>query len=167
MEFVRKPGYWDIKSDPQLVGEVCQALKLQLNRELVAKDLVDASRSEDAPLHSEFEWNDDIASEKYRELQAGRIIRSVSVKISQVPTEVTQLKVKITEKKGETVRFFHSVNGKGYESLEIIIQNEEKYKKLSENFVRDIGYLQEKYEMLRSYYASFFEAMDEVINKVN
>ena len=34
-----------------------------------AKDLVDASRPEEAPLHKLFEWNDSIAAEKYREEQ--------------------------------------------------------------------------------------------------
>ena len=167
MEFVRKPGYWDIKSSPQLVGEVCQALKEKLNGELHPADLVNASRSEDAPLHNEFEWDDNVASEKYREIQAGRIIRSVSVKITQIPSDVTQFNAKITEKKGEVVRFFHSVNGKGYESLENIIQNEEKRKKLLDSCVRDIEIFQEKYEMLRSDLSVLFDAMDEVVRKVS
>lgn len=44
--------------------------------------VVEESRPEDAPLHPEFEWDDPIAAQKYREVQARQIIRSV-VLVSQ------------------------------------------------------------------------------------
>lgn len=45
--------------------------------QLTPKAVVDASRPIDAPLHSRFEWDDSIAGERYREVQAAQIIRSV------------------------------------------------------------------------------------------
>lgn len=42
--------------------------------------LVEASRDENAPLHNEFEWRDDVAAEKYREEQAKAIIRAVVIR---------------------------------------------------------------------------------------
>lgn len=42
--------------------------------------IVDESRAEDAPLHKRFEWDDTVAAEQYRFLQAARIIRSVRIK---------------------------------------------------------------------------------------
>lgn len=41
------------------------------------KHLVAASRPEEAVLHPEFEWDDAVAAEEYREEQAKNIIRSV------------------------------------------------------------------------------------------
>lgn len=41
--------------------------------------IVDESRAEDAPLHNRFEWDDTVAAEQYRFLQAARIIRSVRI----------------------------------------------------------------------------------------
>lgn len=41
--------------------------------------IVDESRAEDAPLHNRFEWDDTVAAEQYRFLQAARIIRGVRV----------------------------------------------------------------------------------------
>lgn len=41
--------------------------------------IVDESRAEDAPLHKRFEWDDTVAAEQYRFLQAARIIRSVRI----------------------------------------------------------------------------------------
>ena len=42
--------------------------------------VVDESRPKDAPLHSVFEWNDDVAAEKYREEQARWLIRNIVIK---------------------------------------------------------------------------------------
>lgn len=47
--------------------------------------VVDASREESAPLHPVFEWNDKKAAESYRIVQAGSLIRNVTVKIEEVP----------------------------------------------------------------------------------
>lgn len=47
--------------------------------------VVDASREESAPLHPVFEWNDKKAAERYRIVQAGSLIRNVTVKIEEVP----------------------------------------------------------------------------------
>lgn len=47
--------------------------------ELTPAAVVDASRPSDAPLHDRFEWDDSVAGERYREVQAAEIIRSVHV----------------------------------------------------------------------------------------
>ena len=48
---------------------------------ITPKIVLDDSREETAPLHKCFEWDDGIAAEKYREVQAGHIIRSIVVVI--------------------------------------------------------------------------------------
>ncbi len=47
--------------------------------------VVDASREESAPLHPVFEWDDKKAAESYRIVQAGSLIRNMTVKIEEVP----------------------------------------------------------------------------------
>ncbi len=47
--------------------------------QLTPAAVVEASRPADAPLHHRFEWDDSIAGERYREVQAAQIIRSVKV----------------------------------------------------------------------------------------
>ena len=66
-----------LRVSAQTAGEECARLE-RMGR-LTPPELVDASRPEDAPLHSAFEWNDAIAAERYRETQAGYIIRSIEV----------------------------------------------------------------------------------------
>ncbi len=74
--YKRRSGF-HVKCDAQTVGEICA--KLEADGNLTAKALVDEGRPEDSPLHGDFEWDDTVAAEKYRETQAGYIIRSVEV----------------------------------------------------------------------------------------
>lgn len=65
------------KVDANVAAEVTKSLEEQ--GMLTAHNLVDVSRPEDAPLHPEFEWNDVVAAEKYRENQARNVIHSLRV----------------------------------------------------------------------------------------
>lgn len=51
-----------------------------VNRELTPKLVVDVARDAAHPLHERFEWDDEVAGERYREVQAADLIRSVRVK---------------------------------------------------------------------------------------
>jgi len=66
-----------VGGDAQVAGEVCEMLERQGN--LTPSALVDASRPDDAPLHGMFEWDDVVAGEKYREVQARGIVHSLEV----------------------------------------------------------------------------------------
>lgn len=164
-EFTRRDGY-RLKTNPQIVGEVCQSL--EKNGKVIPKDLVDASRPKDAPLHNEFEWDDRIASEKYREVQAGYIIRSVAIKITNIPAEVTKVDVQITKVEEPNVRFYHAIerDGKGFENIETIVTDAEKEAKLMTQCVKDIKYFKEKYLVLKDVMPTLFDAIDKELEKI-
>ena len=65
------------KTDANVAYKVTS--ELEERGELTAKNLVNVSRPEEAPLHPEFEWDDIVAAEKYRESQARYIIRSIQI----------------------------------------------------------------------------------------
>jgi hypothetical protein len=46
---------------------------------LTPQAVVDESRPDDAPLHPAFEWDDSIAGERYRHIQASDLIKTVEV----------------------------------------------------------------------------------------
>lgn len=46
---------------------------------LTPRAVVDESRPDDAPLHNAFEWDDTIAGERYRHIQASDLIKTVEV----------------------------------------------------------------------------------------
>ncbi len=84
---------------------------------LTPAHVVDEARAEDHPLHDRFEWNDEVAGEKWRRVQAHELIRSV--------------KVSYVDAKGHhsEIRSFHAVRAPStpsyvYEPVEEVVQDE-------------------------------------------
>lgn len=63
--------------------------------------VVEAARPARSPLHSHFEWDNKVAGEKYRLVQAGILIRKVKVQVLDETSPLTR------------VRGFHSVTETG------------------------------------------------------
>lgn len=84
-----------IRASAQAAGEMCE--ELAASGALTPKRLLDANRDEDAPLHDEFEWDDGVAAEKYRENQAAHIIRCITVKVETETQTATRAFVRATE----------------------------------------------------------------------
>ena len=76
---------WKIDKYPvpaQVAGEEIERIRANSGKEYIeAEDLLEASREDNAPLHSCFEWDDDLAAEKYRLWQARQIIINITVVI--------------------------------------------------------------------------------------
>ena len=66
------------KNPADVAGPICQQLR-ESEQGLTPRSLVDASRDKNAPLHNEFEWDNTVAAEKYREQQAANIIRHLII----------------------------------------------------------------------------------------
>mgnify|MGYP001809541431 CR=1 FL=1 len=71
--------------DPQAAGEELERIK-QRDGTLTAPAVVDEARPDDAVLHPAFEWQDPVAAERYREIQARTLIKKVRV-ICPEPTQ--------------------------------------------------------------------------------
>lgn len=84
-----------VKTSAQAIGTVCEQLE-RMNK-LTPANLVDVSRSADAPLHDEFEWDDAIAGEKYRESQAQYLIRVITIEPEKKESEPIRAFVSIRQ----------------------------------------------------------------------
>ena len=103
---------------------------------LTAKSVVDENREKSAPLHFCFEWDDAVAAEKYREKQAGDMIRClVTIKEPDNGGQpiVVRAMVKTTEK---------------YEPISIAIKSEEKYAVLLQDALNDAKWFMQKHAQL-------------------
>lgn len=120
------------KVSAQIAGEVCA--ELEGRGELSAQNLVEVSRPEDAPLHDEFEWDNDVAAELWRTKQARLLIAHIAIK-AETPAPV---------------RAFFNIEVKSpvYESLNTIVRNEDKYAALLQTALRELESFQRKYSML-------------------
>ena len=144
---------YSYKTSANVAGEVCE--KLDRTVGLTPENLVEASRPEDAPLHSEFEWNDAVAAEEFRRTQARQIICNLSIVID--------------EKKSEPVRAFFSLqsgfrkNTGTYEGTLTIMSDSDKRQKLLDNAKRELEAFKKKYELLTEL-SEVFAAIDSVVN---
>ena len=84
MEINWKKGS-QINLNAKIAYDELERIRLLNNGELTKSAVVKASKAKKAPLHKFFEWDDSIAGHKYREQQAGYIIRSIEVSRPEMP----------------------------------------------------------------------------------
>ena len=132
-----------VSADPQVAGEMCERLDAVGN--LTAKGLLDANRPIDAPLHKEFEWNDGIAAEKYREQQARHIIGSLI----------------ICPEQSEPVRAFFKIESTGnrYIPVTTIMESADSTNRLKEIAISELKAIERKYRSI--------EALEKVWNEID
>ena len=141
------------KTSANVAGEVCEELDRTVG--LTPENLVEASRPEDAPLHSEFEWDDAVAAEEFRRTQARQMICNLSIVID--------------ETKAEPVRAYFSLqsgfrkNTGTYEGTLTIMSDSDKRQKLLDNAKRELEAFKKKYELLTEL-SEVFAAIDSIVN---
>lgn len=131
---------------PEIAGPILD----HLGREgrLTPKDVVESARPLDSPLHPEFEWDDAIAAEHWREKQAHLLIIH-TVKVEETSTY-------------NPVRAFHvTVEKSHYEPIDVILQDETKKSVLLENAKRELISFKKKYSTLTEL-SHVFDAIDQL-----
>lgn len=143
---------WKTGSFHKVSADVAGAEMERLKEEgrMTASDLVEDSRPDEAPLHDEFEWDDSIAAEKFREDQARAMIRHLTVKIEANDTEYEVRQYFIVESASKT-----------YEPIQLILQDEDKTAALLEQAKREMIAFKTKYACLKELTA-VINAIDSV-----
>lgn len=139
----------------QIVGEHLEKLEKQQGC-VTPKIVLESARSETSVIHSCFEWNDDIAAEKYRETQAGSLIRNLTVKM-----------VESDERQLEPVRAFVSIkqaDSSEFISLQNVLKDEELTRKMLEQAKSELNAFAKKYSTLQEL-SNVFEAIAQVNGK--
>jgi len=133
-----------IPGNAQECGEELERLKEQSNGELMTKDVVNAARPADNPLHRCFEWRDDVASERWREHQARQVISSIRV-------------VTTNEHSGqeELVQCYVSLQGeadepRAYVSVAKVVENEELFERARQQFIKELQAFKLRYQRFTS-----------------
>lgn len=138
-----------IKADANVAGKQCEQLEKTVG--LTAKNLLDANRDENAPLHNEFEWRDSIAAEKYRENQARHIIACLCVR-----TETT------SGEQSEPVRAFLQITSDcEYQSLNVILQSADSHSAMLAMALKELKAFQRKYKVLAEL-KPLFDVMEDM-----
>lgn len=116
--------------------------------EITPQNVVDLARNDKSALHSDFEWNDTIAGEKYRKIQAAEMIRMfvfTPVKEDNEPTRVFEISTKKNV----------------YKPTQMIVKNEDEYQSLLKMAMQELNNFKRKYHRL-SELETVFKAIEEV-----
>ena len=96
--------------DAEIVGVELERIR-SLTGGLKPKDVVKKARPKRSPIHKAFEWDDDVAGEKYRVHQARNLIRAVRVVVDDGSDEPMPQFVHINDKEPY------------YQSTEVAVKN--------------------------------------------
>lgn len=140
-----------INGDAQVAGEICE--QLEKNGKLTPSELVEVSRSEDAPLHSMFTWDDGVAAEKWRQQEAGHIIRCL-VTVVNAPENVEPVRA--------FVSIVHDDEKPKYEHIGRVLQTASSKQILLDSAKKEMLMFVRKYEQLTEL-SSVIDAMNSII----
>lgn len=138
-----------INADPNIAGQICTELEESVG--LTPKNLLDVSRPEDAPLHKEFEWDDSVAAERFREEQARHIINCLMIEAEVETAEPVMVKAYLNIDHGK----------KSYESTLSIMSDEEKTQKALDTALAELIAVKKKWGYLTTL-KKVFEEVDKV-----
>ena len=146
-----------IALNAQVSGEEIERIAAEKKGRVGPDDIVQAAMAKKNPLHPFFEWNDGAAAEAYRRVQAGMLLRSITV----VHVEVD----KTGNKTKQTIRAFvvasqrdHEETRK-YEPISVVLKTPEKRAALLATWLREIEELTRRYRSIEEF-EKIFEAID-------
>lgn len=127
-----------IKADPNVAAKVLYDLADR--NSLDAETLVEVSKPKSAPLHNEFDWNNNVAAAKWRNHQARNIINALVL----VPEENEPLQNK------EPIRAFFKITDvqRSYESTIALISRPDTRELLLRRALNELENFQKKYNSL-------------------
>jgi hypothetical protein len=132
---------WNVKGFKGEANKVGKELEvIEQTSELTNVSVLEyAKDNKESELNKCFEWNDVIAGEKYRLVQASQILNNISVVISDTqPEEVTKAFVNVRT----------SEDTKVFKNIVSVLENDEEYIQLKQKAERDFISYKEKYNKI-------------------
>lgn len=113
--------------------------------QITPKAILDFARDENSELHKCFEWDNDLAAEKYRTIQAGNVIRMLYVE----PKSEDAPPVRVLSRTSNTV----------YQPTRTFLKNQNEYEDLLKRALSELESFRLKYKTL-SELEQLFEQID-------
>lgn len=130
-----KLGFFS-QADAQKVGE-----ELEEMQTVNIENILDKARNEDTELHKVFEWNNEVAGEKWRRHQASQMLQELQVVIIKGDEE----------NKPKTAKAFVTLKRETeYEPIEAVVNDPLKYESLREIALNKIRKIRQDYAEVES-----------------
>lgn len=150
------------------VGSVLE--KIEKEQGAVTKEaFLEYSRNENSETHELFEWNDSTAAEKYRLIQAGKVITQLEVSVEYAEPVNKDINVEVHEAHHKPVSYSAFVNVQkratgvvaSYMNTEKAMSDEITRKQVLENAMQELRVFKRKYEQCKEL-AEIFEAIERL-----
>lgn len=136
------------KANAQKVAEEIMSVSDQPTRE----QIVEMARDKNKESHKLFEWNNKAAADKYRLIQAGKIVTALCIEYKGLN------EIKNPDRNQVPLRLLYNIdNGTGYTPIIEIVKNEDNYRKLLDRAKDELKSFKMKYSMLNELGAVFSE----------
>lgn len=111
-------------------------------------DVVERAKDINSEMHDVFEWDDSIAGRKYRESQAGYMVRNLVIKVDK-------------RQNTEAVRYFVSTGNRdnSYAPVRLVVRNEDAYLNLLNRAYAELRAFKKKYSTLSE--------LDEILSLID
>lgn len=118
-------------------AQKCADEIMEIGKDVSPQEVLEKARDEDTELHKCFTWDDEVAAEKYRVMQARRVLQFLVIKEEVEPEDRPE------------VRFFYKTdNQTGYKPTEFIVKNDDEHKLLLQRAWSELRAFKAKYSML-------------------
>lgn len=147
---------WKIKGLYKANAETIYNEIMSIGETVKPSDVVELARDESTALHNLFTWDDSIAAERYREIEARRIIRNIVV-IENDSSEDKKDNVIV-------VRAIMSTNERTqeYTTVQRVVANKDSYARLLAAALAELTAFKKKYETLSGDLEVIFDAIDQI-----
>lgn len=143
MELIR----WSVeglhKGDAQKCYQECQTLK-----EVTPENVLNKARNSKTELHKCFEWDDSVASEKYRLIQARDVIRHFVIVTPEKKENEQPIKIRSFQVSSET---------NVYKPTRMFLQEPDEYEELLKRAKEELAAFRQRYRMLAELESIFAE----------
>lgn len=147
------------KADPELAYSEINSLE-----SITPQNVVDLARNEDSVIHNDFEWDDEVAGEKYRVMQARDMLRSFVLIRDEEPTQPeenngTKFSIEEPHPVGKLRALHNTSNSCEYAPIEYFIENKYEYQILLGKAIAELEAFKRRYAMIAE--------LEEVFNAIN
>lgn len=110
----------------------------ELGDEYSLSDVVEKAKDKNSEMHSIFEWDDSVAGEEYRKIQAGKMVRNLVIVRNDETEEKTNVRYFVSTGKRDST----------YTPTRLVIRNQDAYEQLLERAYAELRAFKGKYSIL-------------------
>ena len=110
----------------------------ELGHEYSLSDVVEKAKDKNSEMHSIFEWDDSVAGEEYRKIQAGKMVRNLVIVRNDETEEKTNVRYFVSTGKRDST----------YTPTRLVVRNQDAYEQLLERAYAELRAFKEKYSTL-------------------